>query len=56
MTLLEFFRSIPDSRGKHGKIFELEYILLFSLLAVLSGATGYSTIAGWINAKEDKLT
>lgn len=55
MTLLEFFGTIPDHRKKNGKIFQLEYILLFSLLAVLSGATGYASIADWINAKESTL-
>ena len=55
MTLFEFFKTIPDSRKARGKLFELEYILLFSLLAVLSGATSYASIADWIEAKKKDL-
>ena len=55
MTLFEFFKTIPDRRKARGKLFELEYILLFSLLAVLSGATSYASIADWIEAKKKDL-
>ena len=55
MTLFEFFKTIPDRRKARGKLFELEYILLFSLLAVLSGATSSASIADWIEAKKKDL-
>ncbi len=55
MTLFEFFKTIPDKRKARGKLFELEYILLFSLLAVLSGATSYASIADWIEVKKKDL-
>ena len=55
MSLLEFFKTIPDKRKARGKLFELEYILLFSVLAVLSGATSYVSIADWIEAKKIDL-
>ncbi len=55
MSLFQFFQGIKDTRDPRGKIFPLEYILLFSVLAVLSGATGYASIADWINLKEKDL-
>jgi hypothetical protein len=55
MSLFQFFSTIKDTRDPRGKIFPLEYILLFSVLAVLSGATGYASIADWINLKEKSL-
>jgi hypothetical protein len=55
MSLFQFFSTIKDTRDPRGKIFPLEYILLFSVLAVLSGATGYASIADWINLKEKNL-
>ena len=55
MTLFEFFKTIPDKRKARDKLFELEYILLFLLLPVLSGATSYASIADWIEAKKKDL-
>jgi hypothetical protein len=55
MSLFQFFSTIKDTRDPRGKIFPLQYILLFSVLAVLSGATGYASIADWINLKEKSL-
>ena len=55
MTLFDFFQTIPDHRKARGKLFQLEYVLLFSVLAVLSGATSYLSIADWIEAKHKDL-
>lgn len=55
MSLLEVFKSVTDFRRKQGKQYKLEYILLFSVLAVLSGATSYVSISRWMQAKKETL-
>lgn len=55
MTLLEMFKQIPDKRRKEGKRYQLEYVLLLSVFAVLSGATGYVSMARWMKAKENEI-
>jgi DDE_Tnp_1-associated len=50
MNFLEHIRdNIPDSRKARGKRYPAEYIFLFSVLAILCGALGYSGIAHWIS-------
>jgi DDE_Tnp_1-associated len=51
MNLLELFAQIDDPRAKRGTTYQIKYILLFSIFALLSGATGYVTIARWIRSK-----
>jgi hypothetical protein len=40
-TLLDIFSRIDDPRRAEGKMYPLGHVLLFSLLATLSGATSY---------------
>jgi hypothetical protein len=47
--LLGFFDTIPDRRRAQGKMYGLAPILLVSVLAVLSGATSYRQIHGFID-------
>lgn len=49
-NLLGFFDNIPDSRRAQGKMYGLAPILLVSVLAVLSGATSYRQIHGFIDS------
>jgi DDE_Tnp_1-associated len=55
MSLLQFFGQIEDPRRKQGRIYQLNYVLLFCVLAVLSGATGYATMALWMKMKRLEL-
>jgi hypothetical protein len=55
MSLLQFFGQIEDPRRKQGRIYQLNYVLLFCVLAVLSGATGYATMALWMKMKRMEL-
>jgi DDE_Tnp_1-associated len=55
MTLLEFFSEVKDPRRKQGTRYQLKYVLLFCVLAVLSGATGYATMALWMKLKRNEL-
>ena len=42
--LLSIFSEVPDHRNIHGKQYDLKFILLFSVLAILSGADSYRKI------------
>jgi len=42
--LLSVFSKIPDHRSIYGWRYELQFILLFSVLAILSGADSYRKI------------
>lgn len=55
ITLLEILSQIPDHRQNSGKRYQLKHILLFSILAMLSGATTYLDIETWIKAKYESL-
>lgn len=55
ITLLEILSQIPDHRKDSGKRYQLKHILLFSILAMLSGATTYIDIETWIKAKYESL-
>jgi hypothetical protein len=46
--LRSFLSKIQDHRRKQGRRYELEHILLFSILAILSGATSYRKIHKFI--------
>ena len=53
--LKSFLSKIKDHRRKQGKRYELEHILLFSILAILSGATSYREIHKFIVTHYDTL-
>ena len=55
MCLLDFLATVPDPRKASGRRYELKYVLLFCVLAVLSGATGYATMAHWMESKASRL-
>lgn len=46
--LLDYLKKIPDTRTKTGRMFDLPHILLFSILAIASGADSYRKIAIYI--------
>lgn len=53
--LESFLFRIKDHRRKQGRRYELGHILLFSILAILSGATSYRKIQKFIVAHYDTL-
>jgi hypothetical protein len=46
---------ISDPRRAQGKKYDLSHVLLFSILAVLSGATSYRKIQRFIHARREQL-
>lgn len=53
--LQSFLFKVKDHRRKQGQRYELGHILLFSILAILSGATSYRKIQKFIVAHYDDL-
>jgi hypothetical protein len=54
-TLLSFFAEVPDPRRGQGKMYPLAPILLFTVLAMLSGAVSYRQVHAFINTHLDRL-
>jgi hypothetical protein len=54
--LLDYLKNVKDIRDKHGRRYELSYILLFSIFGILSKGTGYKDIARFIEEKFEELT
>jgi hypothetical protein len=46
--LLDYLKQIPDQRRGQGRMFDLPHVLLFSILAIASGADSYRKIAIFI--------
>lgn len=46
---------IPDPRRAQGKLYDLPHLLLFSILALLSGATSYRRIHQFISTHQARL-
>lgn len=46
--LLTIFSQIPDHRRSQGRLYQLEFILLFTVLAIMSNADSYRSIASFI--------
>src|SRR5664279_1292884 len=55
-TLLEVFSEIKDHRRAEGKMYPLPQLLLFCLLAMLSGATSYRKMHGFITVHFPRLS
>lgn len=55
LMLLDFLDKIPDKRRRQGKQYKLGHIILFSILAILSGADGYASITRFIEEYFYKL-
>ena len=47
--------TIPDPRRAEGKLYQLPYVLLFSILAIVSGANSYRGIRTFIKVHRRKL-
>ena len=52
---LSHLATIPDPRRAEGKLYQLPYVLLFSILAIVSGANSYRGIRTFIKVHRRKL-
>ena len=55
MLLPTFLATIPDHRRPQGRLYGLEHLLLFSILAILSHATSYRKIQRFIDVRLPQL-
>lgn len=46
--LLTIFHAIPDHRRPQGRLYDLAFVLLFTVLAIMSGADSYRKIESFI--------
>jgi hypothetical protein len=53
--LLEYLNKIPDKRRGQGRQYQLGYVILFSLFAILARGDGYAAIAKFIDEYFYKL-
>jgi len=53
--LLDCLSKVADHRRNEGKRYPLKHVLLFSVLAILSGATSYRKIQRFINAHHKRF-
>jgi hypothetical protein len=54
-ALKQSLLSIPDHRRAQGRLFDLPHRLLFSILAIMSGATSYRRIHQFLQAHQTAL-
>ena len=52
---LSLLARIPDPRRAEGKLYQLPHVLLFSILAIVSGANSYRGIRTFIKVHRQKL-
>ncbi len=55
MILINYLTAIPDPRRKQAQQYDLGSLLLFSIMAILSGATSYRKIERFIKARRKRL-
>lgn len=53
--LLDLLKQVPDPRRAEGQLYKLPYVLLFSILAVVTGANSYRGIVTFIGIHRDRL-
>lgn len=53
--LLELLADIPDPRRAEGKLYKLPHVLLFSILAIVSGSNSYRGVVTFIDVHRVKL-
>ena len=54
-VLLAALAEVPDPRRAQGQRYSMRHLLLFSVLAVLAGATSYQGIVTFIGLQRDRL-
>ena len=53
--LLDILAEVPDPRRAEGKLYKLPYVLLFSILAIVSGCNSYRGIVTFIDVHRRRL-
>ena len=53
--LLTLLQEVPDPRRAQGRRYQLAYVLLFAILAIVSGANTYRDIAIFIDEHREAL-
>src|SRR6201990_2781614 len=53
--LLGLLADVPDPRRAQGQIYKLPHVLLFSILAIVTGANSYRGIVTFIDVNRRKL-
>ena len=53
--LLGLLEEVPDHRRAEGKVYQLAHVLLFSILAIVSGGNSYRSIATFIEMHHHRL-
>src|SRR6201981_1805891 len=53
--LLALLADVPDPRGAQGQIYKLPHVLLFSILAIVSGGNSYRGIVTFIDVNRRRL-
>jgi hypothetical protein len=53
--LLGLLEEVPDHRRAEGKVYQLAHVLLFSILAIVSGGNSYRSIATFIEMHRHRL-
>jgi type I restriction-modification system DNA methylase subunit len=55
MNLLQLFSSVKDNRRRQGRMYELHYVLLFTIMAIISNAISYRNVAEYIKENFEYL-
>lgn len=53
--LLDILQAVPDARRAEGQVYKLPYVLLFSILAIVTGSNSYRGIATFIAVHRRRL-
>ena len=53
--LLSLFATIPDPRRAEGRLYQLQFVLLFSIFAIVSGANSYRGIRTYVKVHRQEL-
>ena len=53
--LLCLLEEVPDRRRAEGKLYRLPHLLLFSILAIVSGGNSYRSVTTFIEAQRRRL-
>jgi DDE_Tnp_1-associated len=53
--LISLLSEVPDPRRREGKLYQLPYVLLFSILAVVTGGNSYRSIETFITVHRCRL-
>ena len=52
---LSLLETVPDPRRAEGKVYRLPHVLLFSILAIVSGGNSYRSVATFIDVHRRRL-